>query len=40
MLQTWGGGSSKFDGGTQVKTWGEHGESLKCRRKIPVKEFI
>ena len=36
------GGSSKFDGGALVKTWGDHGGGgvLKCCRKIPVKEFI
>ena len=26
--------------GASVKTWGEHRGSLKCCRKIPVKEFI
>ena len=31
--QVKGGGSSKFDG------VGEHGGSLKCCRKIPLKEF-
>ena len=24
VLRTWGGGSSKFDWGTYVNTWGEH----------------
>ena len=39
VLQTWGGAPQNLMGGLKSKNGGAWG-SLKCCRKIPLKEFI
>ena len=40
VLRTWGGGSSKFDGGGLKSIHEGSMGGLRCSQKIPVTEFI